>query len=101
MDQVFDTIVRELDSARAGARRLRGEAREALITRLADLDRTLLAAAREQCDAATLQRLLAAADEELSPFRPRMTVDAYERARGACVDRALRDLLRLPAIAFD
>jgi hypothetical protein len=101
LDQVLDTIVRELDTARSGAKRLRGDARDAFIARLAVLDRTLIDAAREQCDPATLQRLLAAADEELAPFRSRMAPDAYERARGACVERALRDLRRLPAVAFE
>jgi hypothetical protein len=93
--------VRELDSARVTAKRLRGPARQAFLQRLADLDRSLIEAARAQCDAATLQRLVAAADAELAPFRTRMAADAFERSRTVCIDRSLRDHLRLPVVAFE
>ena len=101
LDTVLEAIVRELDVARAAAKRLRGPAREAFVQRLAELDRALIDAARAQCEAATLQRLAAEADAELAPFRSRMAGDAYERSRTVCIERALRDLLRLPAVAYE
>jgi hypothetical protein len=101
LDAMLDGIVRELDAARGTVKRLRGPAREALLARLAELDRMLTDAARAQCDAATLQRLESDAEAELLPFRARMAADAYERARMACLDRCLRDLLRLPVIAYE
>jgi hypothetical protein len=98
---VLDATVRELDSARASARRLRGGARDAFLQRLAVLDRTLVDAARSRCDAPTLQRLTAEADAELRAFRTRMPAEAYERSRVACVDRAIRERLRIPVLTFD
>ncbi len=101
LEPVLETIVRELDAGRAEAKRLRGEPRAAFIARLAGLERVLLVAALEECDAAPRQRLMADADAELAPFRPRLSAEAYARARQACLDRGIRDLLRLPAIAFE
>ena len=101
LDAGLDEMVRELDAARAGARALRGEARAALLKRLRDLDAELLRAAREVCDAAMLQQLQADADQELAPFRQRMAADAYAQSRQLCVDRLLREQLRLPIITFD
>jgi hypothetical protein len=101
LDDLLDAIVRELDASRAAGRGPRGAAREALLQRLADLDRTLVEAARSHLDPSTRQRLTADADAELSPFRARMAADAYERARAACLDRAIRERLRLPVLTFD
>jgi hypothetical protein len=101
LDGVLDGIVRELDAARATAKRLRGPARDALLERLAVLDRMLTDAARAQCDAATLERLASDAEAELAPFRARMPTEAYEQSRTACIDRCLRDLLRLPVITYE
>ena len=101
LDAAIDPLVRELDTARGRARGLRGEAREQLLTRLRELDAALLAAARERCDAATLQQLGADADAELAPFRERMPRDAYQQARSACVDRLLRERHRLPTLALE
>jgi hypothetical protein len=101
LDAGLDDVVRELDAARAGARSLRGEARAALLRRLRELDAGLLHAARAVCDTATLQRLQADADRELAPFRQRMTADAYAHSRQRCMDRLLREQLRLPVITFE
>ena len=101
LDPLLDALVRELDAARAGAKALRGEARAALLDRLAVLDRTLLDAALARCDETTLAQLGAEADEELAPFRDRLPQDAYARSRAACIARGVRERLRLPVIAFD
>jgi hypothetical protein len=101
LDPLLDDIIRELDAARATSRRLRGGARDQFIERLAELDRTLLDAARTRCDDATLLRLGADADAELAPFRARMPPDAFARARGACIDRLIRERQRLPIVSFD
>ena len=101
LDARLDEIVRELDAARTGARSLRGEGRATLLERLRDLDAGLLQAARAVCDATTLQRLHADADQELAPFRQRMAADAYAQSRQLCMDRLLREQLRLPIITFE
>ena len=100
LDRVVDDMVRDLDSARAGARALRGDAREAFVARLRALDRQLLEAARLTCDTETLRQLGTEADAELAPFRARLSADAYAQSRQACVDRLLRERARLPVIAY-
>jgi hypothetical protein len=101
LDPVLGDLVSELDAARAGAKSVRGEARQALCARLRDLDTGLVRAARARCEAAVLARLEAEAVQQLAPFRNRMTEAAYEGARQACVDRLLRERLRLPVVAFE
>jgi hypothetical protein len=101
LDEVLDDAVRELDAARGGAKGLRGQARDAFLQRLVELDRHLLDAARGRCDDAALAALQRDADEELLLFRDRMPRDAYEKSRQACVDRLLRERLRLPVISYD
>jgi hypothetical protein len=101
LDGVLDDIVREVDAARSGSRGLRGEARAALLGRLRALDARLVQAVRDVYDAPTLQRLEEDADRELAPFRPRMPAEAYAQSKQACIDRLIREHLRLPTIAFD
>lgn len=101
LDRILDDLVRELDAARASARSLRGDARQALVDRLRVLDDQLTQAAREGCTAEMLQELRAEAERELAPFRARMPEEAYAQSRSACVNRLVRDRLRLPVIAFE
>lgn len=101
LDPAIDDIVQELDAARSAAKSLRGEARDQLLLRLRELDARLLAAARSQCEAATLEQLGRDADVELAPFRDRMPPDAYDQSRRACVDRIVRERRRLPVISFE
>jgi hypothetical protein len=101
LDATLDDIIRELDAARAGSRGLRGEAREALLDRLRALEVRLLQAARAGCDVPMLQRLDAEADVQLSPFRDRMPGAVYAQSKQACIDRLIREQLRLPVITFD
>jgi len=101
LDPVLEEIVREMDAARASAKAMRGETRRALLDRLRALDRTLLDAAYAQCDEETRQTLGAEADAELTPFRDRLTREAYEQSRRAAVDRLVRERGRLPLITFE
>jgi hypothetical protein len=99
-EDVLDRVARELDAARASARGIRGPARQALLQRLATIDRELLATARRSLDAAVLAEVERDAADDLTSFRERMTPEAYERARGAAVDRLIRNRLQLPTVAF-
>ena len=101
LDSTLDEIVRELDAVRAGSRGLRGEARATLLERLRALDLRLLEAARAVCGAPTLQRLSADADVQLAPFLARMPANVYAQSKHACLDRLVREHLRLPTVAFD
>jgi hypothetical protein len=99
-DELIDRVSRELDSARATTRGLRGDARTALIARLAKLDEELLRLARASFDEAGRRALETEADDELAGFRERMAPDVYRRAREAAVDRLVRERLSLPTITY-
>jgi hypothetical protein len=101
LDAALDAMVRELDAARAGAKALRGAAREALLERLRQLDAELLATFTARTSADDLQAMARDADAELAPFRERMPGEAYAQARSACVDRLVRERGRLPTLAID
>ena len=92
-------------SAAQGARgrsvALRGRARQQLIARLAELDVTLLAAARESAGESLRRRLRDDAARELAPFRDRMEPGAFRRAVDAGADRLLIDHFDLPRLAYD
>ena len=99
-DALIDRVARELDTARAETRGIRGDARQALLERLASLDGEVLSEARRSLDAATEAALVREAGDELSTFRDRMSQEAFERARHAAVDRLIRHRFALPTIAF-
>jgi hypothetical protein len=101
LDPVLEAIVRELDGARATVKSLRGPAREALIARLSELDRSLMTSVREQQDASMREQLVVAAAAELAPFRARMSAEAFAKAQDAAVERAIRERLRLPTLTFE
>jgi len=101
LDPMLDDVIRELDAARAKAKTVRGNDRDALIERLRELDAALVDALRHQCDDDALRQFAAEADEELKPFRMRMPADAYQQAHRACVDRLLRERANLPSISYE
>ena len=101
LEATLDGIIRELDAVRASSKGLRGEARETLLARLRAIDLRLLEAARTACDAPTLQRLSVDADIQLAPFLARMAPGVYAQSKQACVDRLVREHLRLPTVTFD
>jgi len=101
LDQILDIMIRELDAARARAKSIRGDAREALLERLRQLDTSLIDVLKCQCDDGALRQLAVEADEELKPFRVRMPAEAYQQAHRACIDRLLRDRANLPTISYE
>jgi hypothetical protein len=101
LDLMLEGIIRELDAARAKAKTVRGDEREALIERLRQLDATLVDALRHLCEDSALRQFAAEADEELKPFRVRMPAHAYQQAHRACVDRLLRERANLPTISYE
>jgi hypothetical protein len=101
LDPVLDEIVRELDAARAKAKTIRGDARDAVIDRLRQIDASLIEALRQRADGQILEQLAADADEELKPFKARMPADAYQQSHQACIDRLLRERAGLPTIAYE
>ena len=97
----IEGVVRELDAARPAARHARGEARAALLSRLAELDRALLQSARGEIDAARGAVLSSEAAADIAPFAARMSADARARATEAAFDRLLREALGLPTLVHE
>lgn len=100
VDDLIDRLSAELDRARGASSGLRGEARQALIDRLAQADRDLMGLARPTLDERAVAELTREAESELAPFRSQMATDVYERARDLAVDRLVRDRLGLPVLVF-
>lgn len=98
LGQVLDTAVRALDALQPEAARARGDARDALVARVAAIDAGLVAAAAAALDAASRATLEQEADAELAPFRARMAPDAYAQSRRAAIDRLVRLHFGLPEI---
>jgi hypothetical protein len=99
-DELIDAAARELDLAHSLSSGLRGEARQALIARLAALDAEILRAARAALDEPGRATLMNDAAGDLAAFRDRMASDAFVRARDAAFDRRVRDRFGLPIVAF-
>jgi hypothetical protein len=99
-DDVIDRVSAELDAARAKSGGLRGDAREALIDRLATFDAELLRRARATLDDAAREALAREADLELAGFRSGMTSETFARAREAAIDRLVRERCGLPVVMF-
>lgn len=101
LDESLDSAIRELDGHRQDSRAIRGDARRQFLDRLVAIDTELLEAARRTCDPATLSRLGAEAEEELAPFKSRLSSGAFAESYRAAVDRLVRERSRLPVVAFD
>ena len=99
-DALIDRMAAELDASRAKAGGVRGEARQALLDRLAGLDAELLRQARRVLDEDARTTLAREADAELAPFRAGMTSEAFARAREAAIDRHVRRRFGLPTVSF-
>ena len=95
-DDLLDRVAREMEAARGA----RGAKRQALVERLAALDRELIDAARAALDEVSRAALGREAEEELAGFRAAMDPDAFARAREAAIDRLVRERAGLPTIAF-
>ncbi len=101
MAAVVDPVIHELDTARHAAARLRGEAREALMARLRELDAHVLRQARAHCTAGTIAELTAQTETELAPFRTRLSPSEYAAACDRGVDRLVRQRWALPTLTVD
>lgn len=97
-DRVVMEIVRELDASRASAKQARGDARAALIARLAVLDRELIDSAEGAVTPERRAALRATAEAEIAPFAGRMDAADRGRAVAAAYERLLRETAGLPTL---
>jgi len=96
LDHALDAFVRELDALRPQAVHARGDARAAIVSRLASLDDELQTIARTHASDAVRADAARDARADLEPFRERMSPDAYAAAVQAATDHHLREAANLP-----
>lgn len=101
LDAVLELVTAEAAALKDLPGTIRGETRDRVIGRLAELDRIMLDAARLHADAAAMESIRAEAADQLLPFRDRMAPGAYQQALDNAIDRLLRDDQQLPVIAFE
>jgi len=101
LDGLLDRIAHELDFARTEARGVRGEARQALIARLAALDRELVAEVTRALPQSAQNALAREAEDDLKAFRTAMSDAAFARARAAAIDQRVRERFALPVVRYD
>jgi hypothetical protein len=101
VDAALTGLILEVDALRGRAKGARGAARDALMSRLAELDADLLATARQMADPVTLDAAAREALEQLEPFRGRMREDDFRTAVAACEARNLRTRLGLPHLMLE
>jgi hypothetical protein len=99
-DRLVDRVALELETARRSGAALRGEARQALIKRLTQLDAELIALVRATADQAVVTAAFEEAAADLAAFRDRMSPDALAAAVDAAATRLLRQRLGLPVVVF-
>lgn len=88
----------QVETMRASASRARGEARDAMMTALTQIDEAWDEAVLAHADAATLARGRAEAERDLCTYRGRMPADEYAKAISGLTARAVRDALGLPRL---
>ena len=98
--ETIAATVEALDELVTNARGVRGEARAAVVGRLAELDAQLMDAARRHVNAAAADALRREVDAELAPFASRMTDEAKARASALAFERLLRESSGLPVLTY-
>jgi len=91
-------LIEQLSSLRDSLAHTRGSAREGLLERLAPLDRQLLDCARGVVPAEALRDIVTRAEQELAPYRERLSPEAWAKAVEVTVDRGVREHLSLPSL---
>jgi hypothetical protein len=96
MSRALEEAVRGLDAVRSEAAHARGDARDSVMRRLAEIEQRLADAALASLDASEQAALTTEAEQELAPFRARMGEDAYQQSRRQAVQRLVRERFGLP-----
>lgn len=94
----LESAVRALDALRPDAARARGDARDALLQRVEQIEERLTAAALDALESDQRAAFEREADTELAPFQARMTAEAYAQSRHAAIHRLVRQHFGLPSL---
>ena len=99
-EQHVERLLAEIDRLSGESKTSRGDARVAILDRLVELDRALIAAAAAELDPDTRATARREADAELAPFASRLAPGVRAQAVEAAFGRLVRDSLGLPQIRY-
>jgi hypothetical protein len=96
-------VAKRLADAAGEAKHARGDTRDRLIAGVHALDAALLRAAVHEVerDPARAETLRREAEEELAPFRGRLSPDVRDRALASAYHRLVREALGLPVLTYE
>jgi hypothetical protein len=93
-------LIQQLSALREELAHTRGAARDQLLERLGPLESDLLDHARGVVPADVMRDITARAEQDLAPYRERLSPEAWTRAISVTVDRGVREHLELPSLEF-
>lgn len=91
-------LIEQLSALRDELAHTRGAARDRLLERLAPLEGELIEHARGVVPADVMQDITTRAEQDLAPYRERLSPEAWARAISVTVDRGVREHLELPSL---
>lgn len=98
-EQHVEELLAEIDRL-SGESKKRGDARAAILDRLAELDKGLLRVAAAELDDAAVSAARREAEAELAPFGARLSPEMRAQAIEAAFERHVRDSLGLPMVRY-
>jgi hypothetical protein len=98
-EQHVEELLAEIDRL-SGESKKRGDARAAILDRLAELDKGLLRVAAAELDDAAVSAARREAEAELAPFGARLSPEVRAQAIEAAFERHVRDSLGLPMVRY-
>ena len=91
-------LIDQLATMREELAHTRGAVRDRLLERLGPLDAELLEYARAIVPPDVMRNLTITAEQDLAPYRERLSPQAWTRAVSVTVDRGIREHLELPSL---
>jgi hypothetical protein len=95
-----ESLLGEIDRLSGASKKSRGDARAAILDRLAELDRELVQAAAAELDENAVATARREAESELAPFGSRLAPAVRAQAVEAAFERLVRESLGLPTIRY-
>jgi hypothetical protein len=99
-EQHVEGLLGDIDRLSGESKKSRGDARAAILDRLAELDRGLVQAAAAELDREAVATARREAEAELAPFGSRLAPEVRAQAVDAAFERLVRDSLGLPQIRY-
>jgi hypothetical protein len=95
-----EALLAEIDRLSGESKTSRGDARAAILDRLAELDKGLLRAGASELDGDAIAAARREAEAELAPFAARLSPEMRAQAIEAAFERLVRETLGLPTLRY-